>query len=514
MSNKTTASSGKNAAVSLPSTAVVEAVAPQLVIPRRLEKKAFFLPYQAAWIRDNSRLKLMEKSRQIGLSWSTAYALVRRMSITGGSGLDAWVSSRDDLQARLFKEDCNHFASLLHTACRDLGQAVIDDQRGISAYVLHMASGRRIHSMSSNPDAQAGKRGDRILDEFALHPDPRKLWSIAYPGITWGGQMEIISTHRGSQNYFNLLVQEIREGGNPKGISLHRVTLQDALDQGFLSKLKQKLPKDDPRQDMDEADYFDFIRAGCADEESFLQEYMCVPADDASAFISYDLLDACTMPRGEAWETELDPEATYYMGVDVGRRHDLTVMYLVEAIGTQRITRRIIEMQNATFAEQAAVLDKYAAMPWVKRICMDATGIGMQLAEDAHTRHGAKVEQITFTAGVKEDLALTLRRAMEDSALRIPPLPALAADLRSIRKETTSAGNVRYVGERTADGHADRFWALALSLHASKASHCFHVGVLGAGRLRGARPVAAATRPGLRGKLAGLASGFTNFMHR
>ena len=35
---------------------------------------AIFLPFQTAWIEDESRLKLMEKSRQIGISWSTAYA--------------------------------------------------------------------------------------------------------------------------------------------------------------------------------------------------------------------------------------------------------------------------------------------------------------------------------------------------------------------------------------------------------------------------------------------------------
>lgn len=38
----------------------------------------FFLPYQIAWIKDRSRIKLMEKSRQIGMSWTTAYSLVRR----------------------------------------------------------------------------------------------------------------------------------------------------------------------------------------------------------------------------------------------------------------------------------------------------------------------------------------------------------------------------------------------------------------------------------------------------
>ena len=30
---------------------------------------ALFLPYQNRWIKDTSRLKLMEKGRQIGLSW-------------------------------------------------------------------------------------------------------------------------------------------------------------------------------------------------------------------------------------------------------------------------------------------------------------------------------------------------------------------------------------------------------------------------------------------------------------
>ena len=245
---------------------------------------AIFLPFQAAWIKDQSRLKLMEKSRQIGLSWSTAYAANERTAAQGAR-FDQWVSSRDDLQARLFIEDCKMWAGIMNLAAQDLGEVVIDPKDKITAYVLQFSSGRRIHSMSSNPDAQAGKRGGRILDEFALHPDPRKLWSIAYPGITWGGNMEIISTHRGSHNFFNGLVREVREGGNPKNISLHRVTLEDALNQGFLYKLQQMLPADDERQAMDEAAYFDFIRAGAADEESFQQEYMCNPADDDIAFL-------------------------------------------------------------------------------------------------------------------------------------------------------------------------------------------------------------------------------------
>ncbi len=420
------------------------------------------LPYQAAWVKDDSRLKIAEKSRQIGWTWATAYGLVRRKALAGAR-LDAWISSRDDIQARLFLEDCKAFAGILQTGAEDLGERAIDAD-GHSAYVLAMANGLRLHSMSSNPDAQAGKRGDRVLDEFALHPDPRKLYAIAYPGITWGGSMEIFSTHRGSANFFNGLIQEIQHKGNPKGFSLHRVTLQDALDQGFLAKLQAKLPADDPRQEMDEAEYFDQVKRGCADDETFAQEYMCVPSDDASAFISYDLLDGCKYAPGVDWETRGDGQL--YLGVDIGRTRDLTCFWLIEHVSGTLFTRAVITMQDATFDAQESAFYALMDLPRMSRACIDQTGIGRQFAERAAKRYGRRVEGVTFTGAVKESLAYPLKAALEDRTLRIPDDPAIVADFRAIRKTTTSAGNIRFKGERTANGHSDRFWAAALALHA------------------------------------------------
>ena len=179
------------------------------------ERDVMLLPFQQRWVTDNSRLKLCVKARQIGLSWCTAYRVVRQ-KLNKGARLDAWISSRDEVQAQLFLQDAKRFADILNVAAADLGQNVIDGE-GHTAFSLRFANGLRIHSMSSNVDAQAGKRGDRVLDEFALHPDPRKLYTIAYPGITWGGSLEIFSTHRGTQNYFSELLREINERGNPKG---------------------------------------------------------------------------------------------------------------------------------------------------------------------------------------------------------------------------------------------------------------------------------------------------------
>ncbi|MDH5299511.1 MAG: terminase family protein, partial [Desulfobulbaceae bacterium] len=435
-----------------------------------INRAALFLPYQEQWIKDRSRLKLMEKARQIGLSWSTAYAADERTA-EAGAKWDQWISSRDDLQARLVIEDCKMFAKVLQLAAEDLGERVIDEERKISAYVLHFANGRRIHSMSSNPDAQAGKRGGRILDEFALHPDPRKLWAIAYPGITWGGNMEVISTHRGSNNFFNLLIREIREHGNPKKISLHRVTLQDALDQGFLWKLQRNLPDDHEVKGMTEAEYFDFIKSGCADEESFQQEYMCVAADDASAFLEYDLIARCEYGQAEKWEwdglAETKPQGRLFAGLDIGRKKDLTVLWVLEQLGDVLYTRMVVELKNMSKPDQEKIL--WPIMASMDRTCIDYTGLGIGWGDDAQRQFGQyRVELVTFSPRVKEELAYPLRGKMEDKKLRIPYRPAIRADLRAVTKETTAAGNIRFTAERSENGHSDRFWALSLAVAAAR----------------------------------------------
>src|SRR5688572_3637072 len=118
----------------------------------------YFLPYQIAWIMDATPLKIMQKSRQIGISYADAYDSVRKVC-TAGARLDVWITSRDEVQARLYVADCQKWARLLQLAARDLGAMVIDRAGETSAYVLEFASGRRIYSLSSNPNALAGKRG-------------------------------------------------------------------------------------------------------------------------------------------------------------------------------------------------------------------------------------------------------------------------------------------------------------------------------------------------------------------
>src|SRR5207249_807247 len=251
----------------------------------------YFLPYQREWIDDIRPLKIMQKSRQIGISYADAYHSVRIVS-KKSSRLDVYISSRDRFQAKLYIEDCKHWAEILHEVILDLGEMLLDPEHNASAFVIQFANGKRIYSLSSNPNALAGKRGHVKLDEFALHQDRRLLYRVAKPVTTWGGTLSLISTHRGINTVFSQLIEEIRERGNPMGWSLHSVPIQKAVEQGLVERINEKTGGTESRED-----FLRRLRAECLDEEQWLQEYCCVPADESAAFISFEMIAACEEPK-------------------------------------------------------------------------------------------------------------------------------------------------------------------------------------------------------------------------
>jgi phage FluMu gp28-like protein len=171
-------------------------------------------------------------------------------------------------------------------------------------------------------------------------------------------------------------------------------------------------------------------------------------------------MDGCKYGPGIDWQTV--GTGDLYLGVDVGRTKDLTVFWLEEKISGVRFVRDIITMQDATFDAQEEVFYKLMDNPRIIRACVDQTGIGRQFAERGTKRFGSRVEGVTFTGAVKEGMAYKVKASLEDKTRRIPDDPLILSDFRSIRKTTTSAGNIRFEGERGVNGHADRFWACGL----------------------------------------------------
>ena len=148
---------------------------------------------------------------------------------------------------------------------------------------------------------------------------------------------------------------------------------------------------------------------------------------------------------------------------------DFTVFWIVKAVAdfdplciASRCVTRPLKNRNASCTN-------YFLCPTLRRACIDNSGLGRQLVEDAQKRFGTyKVEPVTFTLATKESLAYLLRTGFEDRTVRIPDDPKIIASHRAVRKETTVSGDVRFVAESTAAGHADDFGAHCLALFAAK----------------------------------------------
>mgnify|MGYP000600640931 FL=1 len=163
------------------------------------------------------------------------------------------------------------------------------------------------------------------------------------------------------------------------------------------------------------------------------------------------------------------PGGPCYVGVDIGRRHDLFVIWVLEEVGDVLWTREIITRRGASFAEQDGLLDDVFRRYRVLRCCMDQTGMGEKPVEDARRRHGSgRVEGVLFTASSKLALATVGKQAFEDRRLRIPQGDeALRSDLHKLQKVASPTGAPRFVADSDSGGHADRAWACFLAVNAA-----------------------------------------------
>lgn len=420
----------------------------------------YLLPYQIAWLNDPSPIKIMEKSRRIGMTF--VQALEDVIDCASNKVPAVWFSSADESAAREYILYCHHWAKLLDVIAGDLGEIVLD-KRGVKAHTIEFANGNRINALSSNPKGFRSKGGKVVLDEFAFHEDQDAMWAAAKPVITWGFPLRILSTHNGKTCRYYKFVEECKKG-RLRNWSLHTVDIFKAVEQGLADKICGRILTNTER-----ADWIEQQRQDCFDETTWAQEYCCVAIDEATAFLPYDLIYSCESDI-TLLESLEGVTGSLYLGFDVARKKDLSVIWVDELLGTVLYARKVTELEKMPFAKQKEILFSILKHPKMVRACIDSTGLGMNIAEDAQTAFGTyKVECVSFTNPVKKELATDLKIQMEDRQKIVPNTFAVREDFHSIRKFTTAAGNTRFDSVATeAGGHADRFWAASLSSHAAK----------------------------------------------
>jgi phage FluMu gp28-like protein len=391
----------------------------------------------------------MVKGRQEGLTFATTLRHLRRRLAKRGTTV--WVSASQ----RQSREAVEYFK--LHAAAMKevFNSEQIDfpgtDDKAEMVTLRH--NGARFVGMPANPDTMRGFSGDVGLDEFAFHRDSTKIWKAALAIASRGHQVEVISTPNGQQGKYWEIARQCgvpAVGGSERTQwttgqwSIHWVDVYNAVKQGCPIDIAA-------------------MREVAGDEDTWMQEYCCIFLADAENYIPMELIVAA-----ESELATLDIPAGFvsvgdlFLGIDIGRKKDRTVMWLIEKLADLLITRAVIVLERTPFRTQFEMACSLMDLG-VRRGCVDSTGIGAQIGEDLVTRYGGRVEAVEFNIANKEAMATATKTHFENRTLRIPAANYIRRGCNAVKRYTSPTGHFRFDAERTEAGHADEFWGLALA---------------------------------------------------
>ena len=430
---------------------------------KRLPQGDLLLPYQQESLRllGGTSLLVIEKSRRVGLTWglaSTAVLTAAAESASGGSNV--YYISYSMEMTREFIEACGMWARAFGLGAGAIGEFLFEDpedpDKSIKSFRVDFSSGFSVVALSSAPRSLRGKQGVVIIDEAAFVDKLSELLKAAMALLIWQGKVIVVSTHNGVDNPFNNLLDEIRSGR--RNGRVQTVTFQDAMDDGLYERVclvKGMTPTPEGK-----AEWESDIRSFYGEDAS--EELDCIPKSGAGGWLSVADIIACQ--SDEAGLPELYQGGLTFIGRDVARRRDLSIMWPFELTGDVLWLRERVEMEKASFRDQDDEFDRLMKNYRVSRAMIDQTGMGEKVVEDCQQRHGEyRVKGVLFTANSKLEMATALKKRFEERTIRIPDDPAIRSDLKSIKKSKGSGDKILLNSDGDTDGHADRFWAAALA---------------------------------------------------
>lgn len=430
--------------------------------PATVEAMIPLLPYQQADVESDARFSWCCWSRQIGKSFTKSLRRVLRGIVRRRNQI---FLSAGERQSRELMMKVRQHCRALNIASAEGGEPLLDGM-SVKSLSVELPNGVRVIGLPANPQTARGFTGDVLLDEFAMHREDREIWAAMFPSVLrGGGELDVASTPKGRDNLF----AQLRD--NPQ-FAHSVVTLPEAVAAGLSVNPEE-------------------IRRSMHDEELYRQEFLCEFLDEASAFLTYEQIKRVEDPRLDK-EFDLqrlsELKGPLYAGVDIGRHRDLTVIWVVEEVEKAGetpvsnvkagetpappvlVTCAVRETAGEPFREQSAAIHELLSLRQVRRCCIDAGGMGLPLAEAAiEAFGGTRVEAVTFTAGVKDEMASRLRLRVEEGSICIPMDESIRNDWHSVRRSVTAVGPARYDAARSGDGHADRFWAACLAVRAAGA---------------------------------------------
>lgn len=422
---------------------------------------AILLGYQQRWVADTSPVKVIEKSRRIGLSYAEAADDV--LYAASEEGANVYYISYNKEMTQGFIQDCAGWAKAYQTAASQIEESVIEqDDKQILTYTIKFDSGNVIQAFTSNPRnlRSKGRPGERlVIDEAAFVDDIEELLKAAMAMTIWGGQIRIISTHDGEDNPFNQLINDIR--ADRYDYSLHRVTLDDALQDGLYRRIC-KVTGQKWSRDTEASWRQQLINRYKPNHD---EELFCIPSLGGGSYLTRVQIEACMAdapvirfdgtkefnqlpePQRAAimsdWINEelrpllakLDPELRHALGMDFARSGDMSALAPIEISKTlHHRVPFLVELHNVPFKQQEQVL--FALGDGLPRLCgvaIDSRGNGQYIGEAAYDRWGSLVDQVMPTEQWYREQMPRYKARFEDRTITVPKHDDVLEDHRAFK---------------------------------------------------------------------------------
>jgi phage FluMu gp28-like protein len=422
------------------------------------------LEYQYAYWSDPARFKIGLWSRQTGKDFtSEGEAVADCFARPKTEWMVAAPSERQALDSLDKAKEWAEGFDLIIADYQERREGASSQTLLKSAEVI-FSNGSRIRAVPGKPDTVRGRSANVLLTEFDFFEDSNATWRAIVPSITnklRGGEkkIRIVTTPNGIGGACHKIWTK-DEASSKVRWSRHKVTILDAVRMG--------LPVD-----------IDELKEIFSDPDGWAQEFMCEFLDTTSVLLPYDLIATCeaaeagTTAGMEFWEARGGFPVD--LGIDFGRRRDLTVCWALESVTpSMRVTREVLELAKMPTPQQVEILRPRIRRS--RRVCLDYTGPGIGMGDYLVQEFGeykpeehkfGKIELCNFSNTFKCEVFPKARMAFEKKTILIPISTVIREDLHSVNRIVTAQGNVTYRAPHTPDGHADRCTGLVLAVRAS-----------------------------------------------
>jgi len=488
---------------------IMAAILPSLKIDSDRKVSKYFLPYQLAWILDDSQMRLGEKSVRIGWTYGDAFKNVRKR--LRHAKRDYLFTTKDQATAieyvqtaYNFCEIYNYTKSILAHGIEDWKVPVFKDGRAtgftedVKVGLIKFDNGSRIIAFSSNPNALRAFGGDVGMDEFAFHPSPEELWASAQGRITWGYDLGVWSSHNGEDTLFYTFAQEAQSGKG--GWSYYRVTMEDAVELGLVEKINQVSGQKFTREQ-----FIQDCKNRARLPEVYEQDYMCNPKGGTAAIVPWSAIARCLMDYqiervhlesdqilklfGEfnpAQQTAREKQIAVWvqqafsktfktpfrarLGFDVAAsgQGDLAAIYTDEKKGNELVLRSLFTCRTEDWNFLKTVLWTFHRRLSSLQSCGDETGLGRQICWETSKQFPGVFTPVNFSSE-KHDMGFALMNQLTVAEKRFPRDERdIAADYFGLRKTYSGRKWIFSEGRNALNpaSHCDIAWGGGLATKA------------------------------------------------